>query len=180
MLVAIALAWYWLPFTTPRLNVELDSAELGFGNQKIILKPNNVDKQVAYSIWVELSTRKLGLDIDPEHDVIIEVYDSWYSFFMVTRELIKTVPATKLSNQSTRMIIELSIAVLNDGLRPHLTKWQARFRRWYERQLKDLIDVDPQTIQKSYPHYDELVEELLAVNKKLKTYRSKMDELTKA
>lgn len=61
---------------------EIESAEFGFGNGKISLKPNEVDQQIAYAIWVELSTRKIGLSIDPEKDVIYEVYDSWFSFLV--------------------------------------------------------------------------------------------------
>lgn len=49
---------------------EIDSAELGFGDQKLSFKPNDLDRQIAYSIWVELSTRKIGLPIDPDHDVM--------------------------------------------------------------------------------------------------------------
>ena len=80
--------------------MEIDEAEIGIGDQKIRLKPNEVDRQIAYQVWVELSTRKIGLEIDPDHDVISEIYDSWYSFFSVTRELIKDVPATKISSPS--------------------------------------------------------------------------------
>ncbi len=72
-----------------------------------------------------------GLKIDPDDDVTNEIYNSWYEFFVVTRKLVKDDPAVKVRQDSTRKIIQLSIKVLNIGLRPHLTKWQARFRRWY-------------------------------------------------
>lgn len=155
---------------------EIDEAEFGVGDQKIKLKPNLVDKQIAYKIWVELSTRKIGLPINLEDDVITEVYDSWFSFFSVTRELIKDVPVSKFQRKETEMIIRLSIDVLNHGLRPHLTRWQARYRRWYEHEL-DVAgnhDIEPQMLQKKYPRYKELSIDLLAVNKRLIGYRNKM------
>ena len=68
---------------------EIESAELGLKGQKIILRPNNTDRQIAYKIWIELSTRKIGLDIELEDDVIVEIYNSWHEFFSVTRSLIK-------------------------------------------------------------------------------------------
>jgi hypothetical protein len=117
-------------------NFEIDQAEIGVGTSKFSFKPNVTDKQVAYAIWVELSTRKIGLPIDLNHDVIVEVYDSWYNFFSVTRELIKSISATQIKRSSTQAIVKLSIEVLNEGLRPHLTQWQARFRHWYDRELK--------------------------------------------
>lgn len=158
---------------------EIDEASFGVGDQTIKLKPNNVDRQIAYQIWVELSTRKIGLPIDLEDDVIAEIYDSWYSFFAVTRELIKDVPVSKFRRADTEKIIRLSIEVLNNGIRPHLTKWQARFRRWYERELMSdaRIDAAPQDVQRKYPSYDDLSADMIKVNKQLILYRKRMHDL---
>lgn len=175
------LAWLGLRLYYGRKlsDFEIDSAELGLGDHKISFKPNNTDRQIAYSIWVELSTRKIGLPIDADHDVIAEIYDSWYAFFAVTRELIKDIPVSKVRGSSTSKIIDLSVEVLNEGLRPHLTKWQARFRHWYERQMDNKTDAEPQELQKQFAAYDELVEDMLVVNKRLIRYRCKMNELVR-
>jgi hypothetical protein len=63
-------------------NFEIDQAEIGVGTSRFRFKPNITDRQVAYAIWVELSTRKIGLPIDLNHDVIVEIYDSWYNFLV--------------------------------------------------------------------------------------------------
>ncbi|HUO91384.1 MAG TPA: hypothetical protein VMU22_00600 [Rhizomicrobium sp.] len=162
---------------------EIDQAELGIGDSKLSFRPNVTDRQVAYAVWVELSTRKIGLPIDLEHDVISEIYDSWYTFFSVTRELVKGIPVSKVQRASTRAIIQLSIEVLNEGLRPHLTHWQARFRHWYDRELKKYDEsggkeiLDPQSIQSKFPQYEQLKEDMLRVNKSLMRYRQKMNDL---
>jgi hypothetical protein len=163
----------------PWRTYEIDEAEFGLGNQKVKIRPNDIDRQIAYKIWVELSTRKVGLEIDLDNDVISEIYDSWYSFFSVTRELIKDVPVSKFRRKDTERIIVLSTDVLNTGIRPHLTKWQARFRRWYEFQLAkdENSDFYPQDIQKKFPDYNALQEDILSVNKHLIGYRKKMYEL---
>jgi hypothetical protein len=130
------VAWRWNggPFSVKAF--EIDEAEIGVGNSKLRFRPNLTDRQVAYAIWVELSTRKIGLPIDLEHDVISEIYDSWYTYFSVTRDLIKSIPISQVKRGGTQAIIKLSIVVLNEGLRPHLTRWQARYRAWYDRELK--------------------------------------------
>lgn len=173
----VAIGWsvgktVWGPWKS----FEIDEAELGVGNQKIRLKPNSIDQQVAYQIWVELTTRKIGLEIDLENDVISEIYDSWYNFFGITRAMIKEIPVSKVQKKSTQEIIRLSIDVLNTGLRPHLTKWQARFRRWYNKKLDDpnYAECTPQEIQKAFPQYDELTREMLDINKKLMSYRTQL------
>jgi hypothetical protein len=152
---------------------------LGLGDSKITLKPNADDRTVAYKIWVELSTRKIGLPIDPDHDVIADIYDSWYAFFAVTRELIKDIPVSKVRHTSTKKIIQLSINVLNDGLRPHLTQWQARFRRWFDYKLSTDPEarLDPQDVQKEFPQFEQLLTDMLNVNARLIRYRERMDAL---
>jgi hypothetical protein len=159
--------------------LEFDEAEIGVGSGKFKLKPNYTDRQVAYQVWVELSTRKIGLPIDLDHDVVAEIYDSWHSFFGVTRELIKSIPVNRVSDQSTRKIISLSIEVLNEGLRPHLTRWQARFRSWYDDKLKTAGAVyeEPQELQMKFKEFDALKTDLLAVNTKLIAYRTAMHRL---
>jgi len=181
--VVVYSIWRWRRGGPGWNEFEVDEAEIGIGSAKVKLRPNMTDRQVAYSIWVELSTRKIGLPIDFEHDVIIEIYDSWYSFFSVTRELLKTVPINKVRRGSTQKIIRLSIEVLNEGLRPHLTKWQARFRRWYEHQLETTRGekvIDPQEIQQNFPKWDQLKTEMELVNAHLIKYRAKMHELVLA
>jgi hypothetical protein len=180
--VALAVAW-WRRRGWGLRSFEIDQAEIGVGSSKFRFRPNNADRQIAYALWVELSTRKLGLDIDFEHDLIAEIYDSWYNFFAVTRELVKAVPVTQFKRDSTQAIVKLSIEVLNEGLRPHLTQWHARFRRWYDRELKKYGEakngdaLDPQQIQRSFPQYDDLKTDMERVNRALKRYRAKMREL---
>lgn len=181
VLFVLLLLFFWQGIRYRNLfqKFEIDQAEVGIGTNKLKLTINETDRQIAYKIWVELSTRKIGLPIDLEHDVISEVYDSWHTFFTVTRELVKDVPVNKFRRKQTEEIVRLSIGVLNDGLRPHLTKWQARFRRWYGKATEhsDFVDQSPQEIQQKYPKYDELQVDLLAVNQRLMAYRKMMYEL---
>ena len=115
-----------------------------------------------------MSARKIILPFDEENDVIVEVYDSWYSFFGIARGLLKDIPVEK--QNSSKQLISVTNRVLNKCLRPHLTKWQARFRKWYSLQLDSNSDLTPQEIQYTYPHYNELVKELKAINKNIDYY----------
>ena len=168
-----------------RKEININEIELGVGDQKIKLKPNYQTIQVAYKLWVELSTRKLGLPIDEENDVIIEIYDSWYSFFGIARELIKEIPANNATSKDTKELIILSSKILNQAVRPHLTKWQARYREWYSRYLNSIqnYDVSPQELQKKFKCLDEencymnLMEDLKGVNKKLINYRKLLEKI---
>jgi len=163
----------------PFEQMEIDEAEFGIGDAKFTLKPNWTDRQVAYAIWVELATRKIGLRVDFDNDVIADVYQSWYDFFSVTRDLVKTIPISRVTDKSTSKIIRLSIEILNEGLRPHLTRWQARFKHWYATELEKVPEdfEDPQAIQRRYPQWDALTEDMAEVNKHLIHYRAAMQRI---
>lgn len=158
-------------------DVVIEGGELGLGPGKIKLKRDDTDRQIAYRLWVELKTRKIGLPIDFENDVIVEIYNSWYAFFGIARELLKDVPISKMKRKHTQDITNLSIDVLNVGIRPHLTLWQAKFRRWYAHAEAQHVEATPQEIQRLYPQYDELVADMKHVNDQLIVYRDKLHEL---
>jgi len=142
------------------------------------IQPNYHDIQVAHQIWAELVTRKAAIPIDPEHDVIEEVYNSWYVLFTKIRELISEIPADLIRHEkSTKQLVEIATGSLNNGLRPHLTKWQAKYRNWYKHQDENLRTQTPQEVQKLYPHYEELVAEMLAVNELLIQYAKELKKI---
>ena len=97
------------------------------------VKRNTENLYIANRIYLELITRKVALPFDENDDVISEVYDSWYELFKIIRNEIKNVPGEYLiSHNTTEELIGLTIRILNEGLRNHLTKYQARYRRWYK------------------------------------------------
>ncbi len=160
-------------------DIEVQGGDIGVNNNVIRFKLNKKDKEIAYKLWVELSTRKLGIPLDMDNDVIYEVYNSWYEFFKITRESLKEFPVAKLENSNSTEIIDIAIAVLNGDLRKHLTKWQAKFRHWYEIEIdkEENYDISPQEIQKKFPEYDELVNDLKKGNKCLINYTNLLHDI---
>ena len=94
-----------------RKSIIIDEFNLGIGNSNVKFKYDRKDQEIAYKLWVELSTRKIGIMFDQEHDVIAEVYNSWYEFFKIARELLKNIPASRLPYSHD--LIELTEKVLN-------------------------------------------------------------------
>ncbi len=156
------------------VSLHIEIAKIG----KVELKPNSEDIQIAHRIWTELITRKAAIEIDPEHDVIVEVYDSWYTLFGKTRDLISEIPAELVrKEQSTQTLVRIAVDSLNLGLRPHLTQWQARFRNWYGQQEAELRTRSPQEVQRDFPKYAELISDMLRVNKLLIQYASELERV---
>ncbi len=176
LLLFIVLA-IWRKKFSP--NWDVVEAEIPLGNiGKVKIKPSYDDIQIAHKAWVELATRKAALPFDEEYDVIVEVYNSWYALFGEMRNLAKTIPANKIrQSKDTQELVRLIVESLNLGLRPHLTKWQAKFRRWYSEEEKKHPDETPQEIQKRYEHFGELVKELKEVNGQLVVYANFLKQI---
>jgi hypothetical protein len=150
----------------------------GIGCMKIC--PTWEDIQIAHQIWTELITRRAAIPFDPEDDVIVEVYDSWYALFQRTRQLIGDIPGKCIRrDKSTQQIVKIATESLNLGLRPHLTKWQARYRNWWRNSEDALKTATPQEHQKTFPQYAELVGEMLGVNKLMIEYASQLQKIVK-
>lgn len=179
VIIAILLMIIWLLRKVIRLfgknSITVDEATLGIGDSNIIIRFDRRDQEIAYKLWIELSTRKIGILYDEDNDVIKEVYDSWYTFFGISRELLKEIPANRLPY--CEELIDLTQRVLNEGIRPHLTKWQAKYRKWYDEKFSIEKNKTPQEIQKEYPEYSALIRDLLETNKRMIEYKNLMKKI---
>lgn len=139
--------------------------------KKIKLHINKKNRKLAYNIWVELSTRKIAIDFDEENDTILLVHKSWYVAFGLIRDYIKELGSDIIDHDSRIT----SMSILNNSLRPHLTKYHNRFEKWFNQ--KDSIDKDPQILQKQYPRYRELVDDIKKVNSECKEYLKILEKI---
>lgn len=123
-------------------------------------------KLFANKIYIELITRKAAILIDEQHDVIEEIYNSWYKLFCIIRDELKTLPISYLKDNNTTA---LAMQILNEVLRPHLTEHQAKYRDWLEKAKRHSKNknIAPQVLQKKYPDYNVLIHSLEKINQTL-------------
>ena len=153
---------------------------LPFGLGNVVYEPTDQDRVLAWRLYVQLKTRKAALIFDDANDVIADVYDSLYELFAITRSLLSDLPVSEAARPEG--VAALALRVLNDGIRPHLTKWQAAFRRWWKTAL-ELPENErraPQDVQCDYPHYYELTDELKQMNEGLVRYAEDLLAIVRA
>lgn len=143
-------------------SIEISETVIGIGKSSIKIKCDKRVQGIAHKIWIELKTRKIGIMFEEDQDVITEVYDSWYEAFKIIRKQLEEIPEERIGD--AKELIDIVLKVLNDGLRPHLTKWQAKYRAWYKKEKEKNQNMTPQEIQKMYPEYQELVSDLKKTN----------------
>lgn len=156
------------------VNLNIDIGSIG----NITLELNKEVSKIAHKTWIEIMTRKVGLTFEEDKDVIVEVYNSWYKLFEIVRELLKEIEPNK-KDENVKKLENILISTLNDGLRPHLTQWQAKFRRWYdiEIQKEENKNKTPQEVQKRYAKYESLVKDLKETNEKMVQFAHELEKI---
>ena len=150
-----------------RRRYKFEETEIGWGGFKFKIRPTFEDLQVAYKLWVEISTRKLGNKIDREYDLIKKVHESYYEFFKIARSILKEIPVEKITNKETQKIINLILEILNQEIRPYLTKWHAELEKWYRDNSENYKNLTPVEFERKFPKYNALMEELSKLNQKI-------------
>ena len=165
----IKLAYYIFRKKVTKIKVKT----ISISNITIEIECNRKVRDLAHNAWVELVTRKIALPFDEDNDVIVEVYNSWYQIFPEFRKIIKEL--SDVNDSDVEKLVSTLLRVLNVELRGHLTKYQARFRKWYEN--ADYKDLEPQEIQKKYPEYNDLILDLKKVNSEIINLTNQLDNI---
>ena len=192
LLIAAIILFYIVRFfikkflKSEKVNNQIKSVKLkySFGGQEIEyeITKNYQNIEIAHKIYIELITRKTALPIDENNDIIIEVYDSWYELFKITREELKNLSGELLLNNSvSNDLIRLLTDILNKGLRPHLTIYHSKYRKWYNDSLScsENKNLSPQQIQVKYEKYNELITSMKLVNQLLIEYAKQLNEIAR-
>jgi hypothetical protein len=94
---------------------------LPFKLGEFVFAPNDVEKRAAWKLYVELVTRVATRELAENAGTDREALDSLYSIFAVTRRILRRAGPTAGLKQGT--VGRVALDVLNEGLRPFLTKW---------------------------------------------------------
>ena len=104
------------------------SVTLPFNIGGIELDTTPVQRNVAWSLYVELVTRIAIQPLESDEGLLREALTSLHSLFGTTRQILKEGgPVVGVSRKSVGGI---AIAVLNQGLRPFLAKWHPVLEDW--------------------------------------------------
>lgn len=167
------------PWKNFRRSWGVTTFSLGFLGINCQVARTKTSAQLAHEAYIELVSRKAAIPFDEDHDVIEEIYDSWYALFGEIRALARKFDADAIAGDTqARQLQDLLLDVLNKGLRPHLTRWQARFRGWYAHASAQQPGIAPQEIQRGFPEYDALLTSLRQTNAVLIALASGLDELS--
>lgn len=148
------------PATLKRVSVSLP-----FGIGSASWEADPTERNAAWELYVELVTRVAVQSLAPQEGLVREAMNSLYSLFGSTREILrKAGPKVGASHDSVGGI---AIAVLNNGLRPFLSKWHPLLLEWEERKEDG---VSPQVHEKAWGQETLVRSELNSLRQDLERY----------
>lgn len=118
---------------------------LPFGIGSVSWEADPTERNAAWELYVELVTRVAVQSLNPQEGLVREAMNSLYSLFGSTRDILrKAGPNVGASHDSVGGI---AISVLNNGLRPFLSKWHPLLLEWEEKKPNG---VSPQVHEKAW------------------------------
>ncbi|MFE4108377.1 hypothetical protein [Almyronema epifaneia] len=148
------------------------TVSLPFGIGSASWEADPTEQNAAWELYIELVTRIAVQPLDTEQGTVREAMNSLYSLFGSTREILrKAGPKVGASHDSVGGI---AIAVLNNGLRPFLSKWHPTLQAW---ESKKTLDVSAQAHEKSWEQEPALRRELEALRTNLEQYANALAKI---
>lgn len=138
-----------------------DKVEIEINVQSVKITANRKLRDSARVAYVELTSRKIALAFDEENDAISEIYNSFYESFRILRELKKGLS----KNGGEGKLYAYVDDFLECQMRPHLTKYQSRYRTWLNKRCGEKDYIDENSAQKKYSKYPEIIKEIKVINK---------------
>lgn len=148
------------------------SISLPFGIGGAEWEADPTERRAAWALYVELVTRIAVQPLEPDQGSLREALNSLYSLFGSTRQILReSGPDVGASHDSVGGI---AIAVLNNGLRPFLSKWHPSLEEW-EVQRSD--SVSRKAHEKQWVEEPQLRRELETLRKDLEQYAMALAEI---
>jgi hypothetical protein len=125
------------------------AVSLPFGLGSAEWETDSTQRNAAWALYVELVTRVAVQELAEDAGLVREAMNSLYTLFGTTREILRSAgPDVGASRES---VGGLAIAVLNQGLRPFLTKWHPLLQIWEAQRPGDRSPKEHEQLWKQEP-----------------------------
>jgi len=137
------------------------------------------DREAAWRIYTQLSTRVASVDFNEEYDSLTRSHNSLHKVFEIVRGEIAAIPVKRIKNDKSDATVKFYLDILNQGIRPYLSKWSIPLETWVENEKKKHPNKSVLEIERSFPDYPKAIEEFKAMNSRMKFYSDRLLEIVK-
>lgn len=133
-------------------------------------------KNAAWELYVELVTRISVERLDYGDGLMREALSSLHKLFLLSRDVLKSYGPglAKVNTPHGKPLSEMVLEMLNDEIRPFLSKWHPALKNYEDNRTNDTS----QTLHEfQWDFYTELRGELETLQKKLIVYAERFKQL---
>jgi hypothetical protein len=148
------------------------TVNLPFGIGGAEWETDATERRAAWSLYIELVTRISTQPLAFEQGLTREALNSLYSLFGSTREILKEAGPDVGASRSS--VGGIAIAVLNNGLRPFLSKWHPLLATWEAQRPNN---IGAKEYEEQWTHATQVRGELEALRQDLEQYANALAEI---
>lgn len=186
--ILISVNYFWK--RVDYVSGAFDRYDLYFNTRDIVLQgPIGVsfhlnvaknDRLTAWKIFSQLKTRVAAVDFNENYDSALLVHQSLYKLFDLVRDEVSNIPVERVQRDKSDQTVQFYLSILNDGLRPHLSKWHVPLAKFVENEQKTHPSQSILEIEKRFPERAELISSLKDMNTRMQGYSNQLLEIVKA
>lgn len=144
---------------------KLVSVSLSFLGIKAEWKADPTERQAAWELYVELSTRVATQPLGADEGLLREALNSLYALFDTTRQILRKAGPTVGAREKS--VGGIAVQVLNKRLRPVLAKWHPELEH-HESKRPEKMSLREH--ERAWEHHDALRAELEQIREDMDEY----------
>jgi hypothetical protein len=148
------------------------TARIPFRGVTLEWETSRAESRAAWELYVELSTRIATQPLPGDGGLFREALTSLYSLFPITREILRNAGPDVGGNMPS--VGAIAVEVLNEGLRPFLTKWHPELLNWESSRSQD---ISPRDHERAWPDHETARRELEILRGELQVYAAALREI---
>ena len=151
---------------------EAKITEVAIGQIRGLVKPSDKERQAAFDLFIELASRTTTTPLTPTSGLLREALSSLYAFFGITREVLRThgCDVANSRHDGNLTLAAIALRVLNEVIRPCLSKWHPELTSWEEKRVIDGAGATSVEWERAWPHAAECRADLNALRAEIRTY----------
>jgi hypothetical protein len=148
----------------------------GLGGLKGTWEPDENEREAAWEMYVELVTRVSVIELQPGEGLLREALSSLYNLFGTTRAILREHGPTvaQAKGSANYSFGRLAVVILNDVLRPMLSKWHPLLLDYENSRPAKLSQAEHERV---WPRNSELRAALAEVRNTLEEYAAMLAEV---
>jgi len=150
------------------------------GGLSFSIKANKTDRETAWRIYTQLKTRVASVKFNPSYDSVVLVNKSLYEAFKLIREEVSNIPLNRVRTKKDDAIVDFYMNILNEGIRPYLSKWHLPISSWVESNKEKNSGKSITEIEKTFPKYEDLIKDIESMNGRLEKITVELLKIVKS